>query len=88
MVSRVDVNMYSMASAIKDPSTSSMSWKHLLRLKTEAPVPKKLLYIQASPASGGSVDFTGNHTQVYQIAILLGMARTVQNIPQDKELQL
>ena len=40
MVSRVDVHIYSMASAIKDLSTTSMSQKYLLRLKTEAPIPK------------------------------------------------
>ena len=40
--------MYSMASVIKDPSTSSMSWKHLLRLKTEAPIYKAAVYTSLS----------------------------------------
>ena len=48
MVSRVDVHMYSMASAIKDPSTTSLSWKHFLRLQTEAPIHKAAVYTSLS----------------------------------------
>ena len=68
MVSRVDVHMYSLASAIlRTPQQLlCLAWKHLLRLKTEAPVPKTALYTSLSSQwSGESVDFTGNRTQVY-----------------------
>ena len=88
MVSRVDVHMYSMASAIKDPSTSSMSWKHLLGFKTEAPNPKTCcIYKPLQPVVGQWTPLA-TIPKYMHITILLGMAWTVQNIPQDKELQL
>ena len=74
MISRVDVHMYSMASAIKDPSTTSMSWKYLLRLKTEAPVPKNCCIHKPLQPVVGQWTPLATIPKYTQIAILLGVA--------------
>ena len=77
MVSRVDVHMYSLASAIKDPSTTSMSCMEApFQAQNRSSRSEKMPYIQASPVSGLVSQWTSQETvpKYTQITKLLGMA--------------